>query len=65
MILGGDVYFSRKNRIEIGYENWHADRDASGNYDAYRNRSWDVSERFIRDFPEPDDREPVFVIVTQ
>jgi hypothetical protein len=62
-ILGGDVYFRRKDRIKFAYANWIADPNPSEDRETYLRRSWDTTEAYLRSFPESSDTEPLFVIV--
>jgi hypothetical protein len=60
-ILGGDVYFRRKDRIEIAYANWYANSKPSEDRETYIRRSWDTTEAYLRNFTEPSDAEALFV----
>jgi hypothetical protein len=62
-ILGGDVYFRRRDRIELAYANWYVNRKPPEERDTYLRRSWDKAETYIKNFPEPSDAEVLFAIV--
>jgi hypothetical protein len=63
-ILGGDVWFRRGGKIEPAYANWHTDGEIGEDKGAYLQRTWDSTERYIREFPVHADAEPLFVLVT-
>jgi hypothetical protein len=63
-ILGGDVWLKRGDKIEPAYANWHTDRMIEEQESEYFRRSWDSTERYVREFREPGDAEPLFVLVT-
>jgi hypothetical protein len=63
-ILGGDVWLRRGSKIELAYANWHTDGEIGEDKGAYLQRTWDSTERYIREFPVPTDAEPLFVLVT-
>ena len=62
-ILGGDVYLRRGTKIDLAYANWRIDREVSEQENEYLRRSWDSTERYIINYPEPADGEPLFVLV--
>jgi Immunity protein 40 len=62
-ILGGDVWYRRRGRFEIAYANWYADRRTDEGSSAYLQRSLDKTLQYVREFPEPADAEPLFVLV--
>ncbi len=63
-ILGGDVYFRRGDEIELAYANWHSDALPAEERAQYLRRTWDTTERYIRNFPPTSsDRVPIFTFV--
>jgi len=63
-ILGGDVYFRRANRIEYAYANWHADAKSTEDRDTYLHRSWEMTEKYVKEFPDAQGTEILFSLVT-
>jgi hypothetical protein len=63
-IFGGDVYFRRATGIELAYAFWSANPKPGEEEEAYRRRSWETSEAYIKGFPPAEGAEPLFVIVT-
>jgi hypothetical protein len=62
-ILGGDVWYRRRGRFEIAYANWHADPQIGEDSFTYLQRSLSKTAQYVREFPEPADGEPLFVLV--
>jgi Immunity protein 40 len=62
-ILGGDVYFRYGDKIDLGYANWHTEYKPGEGRSAYLQRTWDLTERYIRDFSDARGGEPLFVFV--
>jgi len=62
-ILGGDVYVKRKANIELAYANWYSDPNPNEASNDYLRCSWHATENYIKNFPEPMDGEPLFVLV--
>jgi hypothetical protein len=65
LILGGDVYFRRGDRIEVAYANWYADPEPSEDHETYLRRSWNKAETYLKNFPEPTDAEVLFALVVK
>jgi Immunity protein 40 len=63
-ILGGDVYFQRGNLIELAYANWYVQLKEKEEKDSYLRRSWDMSEAYIREFPDNNKGDLLFSLVT-
>jgi hypothetical protein len=64
-ILGGDVYFARDSQIEPAYANWFTERLSSDTLDSYVDRSCDKTQKYISEFPQRPDVEPLFVFVVK
>lgn len=62
-ILGGDVYFRRGSRIEIAYANWYTDPVAGEAQSDFLVRSWNRAREYIKNFPERQAIDPLFVLV--
>ena len=62
-ILGGDVYVERNGKIEVGYANWHVDRDAGENSAEFAARSCLRAEQYVENFPHRAGEIPLFVLV--
>ncbi len=62
-ILGGDVYLERTGGIDVGYANWHVDRQNGEDPDEFVTRSCIRAERYVAEFPQRVDEKPLFVLV--
>jgi hypothetical protein len=62
-ILGGDVYFRHSSKIEPAYANWYSDPAPGEVRSEFLGRSWKRAREYIKDFPERQDVDPLFVIV--
>jgi hypothetical protein len=62
-IFGGDVYLRRGSKIEAAYANWYSDPVPGEDQSEFLGRSWKRAQEYIKDFPERQDVDPVFVLV--
>jgi hypothetical protein len=62
-ILGGDVYFRRGSRLEAAYANWYSDPVPGEDRSEFLGRSWKRAREYIKDFPERQGVDPLFVLV--
>jgi Immunity protein 40 len=62
-ILGGDVYFRRGSKIETAYANWYSDPVPGEDRSEFLGRSWKRAREYIKDFPERQGVDPLFVLV--
>jgi hypothetical protein len=64
LVLGGDVYLRRGDRLVFAYAMWSIDYPKPDeNRETYLHRSWDTADSYIKSFPEQADAEALFVIV--
>jgi Immunity protein 40 len=62
-ILGGDVYFVRKGKVEQGFANWHSDRHPDERLPEFVERSYRETRKYLEAFPDRPEMAPVFVFV--
>jgi hypothetical protein len=62
-ILGGDVYVKRGVTIESHYSDWYTDPKPGEIHQSYMDRSWLRTEEYIKNYPQPLDGIPLFVLV--
>ena len=64
VILGGDVYFKSGDHLSLAYANWFTDRKEGEDLADFVLRSHAHAVGYIANFPEHDDHEPLFSLVT-
>lgn len=62
-ILGGDVLRVLNERPEYSGDNWYCERQDAETLPDYLKRSWDVTEQYIRDYPDPEDGTVLYTFV--
>jgi hypothetical protein len=63
-ILGGDVYLQHVSaRMTPAYANWYCNRKPNEVPRDYLARSWSLATAYVRDYPNPPQGEPLFVLV--
>ncbi len=62
-VLGGDVWLRRRGRFEPPRAFWYANRQFGEDDFSYLQRSLNKTEQYVREFPDPADAEPLFVLV--
>jgi hypothetical protein len=62
-ILGGDVYFVHKDRIDLAYANWYVNKDLDESIDDFCLRSLKEARAYIKNFPNYTDKIPAFSFV--
>ena len=65
VILGGDVYFKVGEHLSLAYANWFTDRNEGEDLANYVLRSHAHTVAYISNFPQDDQHEAVFSLVTQ
>jgi len=64
VILGGDVYFKSGEHLSLAYANWFTDRKEGEDLADFVLRSHAHAVGYIANFPEHNDHEALFSLVT-
>jgi hypothetical protein len=62
-IAGGDVLSVASGRPRYTYDNWYVDRRDDESLEDYLARSWVAAERYIREYPDPQDGTILYALV--
>jgi hypothetical protein len=62
-VLGGDVYLERAGGVELGYANWHVERQSREEAGQFAERSCIKAESYVMAFPRRAEETPLFVLV--
>jgi len=62
-ILGGDLYLKRGTSVESASTNWSTTCMPGESEEHYLIRSWENTEKFIKELPQLNGATPLFVLV--
>jgi hypothetical protein len=62
-ILGGDVLKIEHGRPRYTYDNWYVNQWEGEPFPDYLRRSWGTAERYIRDYPDPQNGTILYALV--
>lgn len=64
-ILGGDVYCLNKGIITNSYDNWYCNLETGESQKRFAERSCYIAKQYIENYPENNNIENIFSIVTE
>ena len=64
-ILGGDVYCLNKGIITNSYDNWYCNLETGESQKHFAERSCYIAKQYIENYPENNNIENIFSIVTE
>jgi hypothetical protein len=62
-LLGGDVFWLIRGRLELAYANWQTDREASRSTREHSEMACAQAATYIARFPEKAGAEPLFSLI--